>query len=59
MVTVNRLVDTYNGLSTDTKPTIRVRNGSRFVEMDTGKLYMFDQENSEWLEQTTADENEG
>ena len=51
MVTVDRLADTYNGLSTDTKPTAEVRNGDRFVEMDTGKFYMFDAENEQWIEQ--------
>lgn len=41
----------YVGLSTDTKPTEFVPNGSTFVEMDTKKLYAFDAANSEWLEQ--------
>ena len=36
------------GLSTDTKPT-NVGNASTFYEMDTGALYMFDQENGVWL----------
>jgi len=48
----------YRGLSTDEKPTMhttpggieeRIPNGSTFYEMDTGKLYMWDVENSEWL----------
>ena len=48
----------YRGLSTDEKPTTyttpggmeeRIPNGSTFYEMDTGKLYMWDVENSEWL----------
>ena len=26
-------------------------NGSSFYEMDTGKYYMFDEFNSEWIEQ--------
>lgn len=50
----------YRGLSTDTKPTVHVTptgkeegipNGSTFYEMDTGDLYMWDAENSQWLEQ--------
>ena len=41
---------TFYGLSTDTKPTTKVSNGSCFIEMDTGKAYFFDAENSEWLE---------
>ena len=37
------------GLSTDTKP-LDEPNGSKFVEMDTGKLYLYDAEGEEWLE---------
>ncbi len=37
-------------LSTDTKPTFSVTNGSRLLEMDTGKTYMFDEENATWEE---------
>lgn len=40
------------GLSTDTKPTEMggktVANGSSFVEMDTGNIFLFDQANEEW-----------
>lgn len=37
------------GLSTDTKPTDeQLPNGSTFVEMDTGNVYMYDKENTEW-----------
>ena len=36
-------------LSTDDKPT-DVLNGSTCIEIDTGKLYMFDKESSEWKE---------
>lgn len=43
--------NTYYGLSTDTKPTGAVLNGREFKEMDTGKKYLFDAENGEWLEQ--------
>ena len=50
----------YRGLSTDEKPTVHVNsigkeegipNGSIFYEMDTGDIYMWDAENSQWLEQ--------
>lgn len=37
-------------LSTDTKPTTGVANGSKCIEMDTGKKYMFNEEDSEWEE---------
>ena len=40
----------YRGLSTDVKPTKRVGNGSAFIEMDTGKVYIFDEENVIWKE---------
>lgn len=35
-------------LSTDTKPT-DLANGSRLLEMDTGKVYFFDEECGQWL----------
>lgn len=42
------------GLSTDTKPTElnneNISNGTIFVEIDTGKIYMYDLENREWKE---------
>ena len=44
------------GLSTDTKPiqfegkkTSIVDNGSTFIKMDTGKVYMYDLEHKKWL----------
>lgn len=37
-------------LSTDTKPTAGIANGSLCLEMDTGKVYAFDQAGSEWVE---------
>ncbi len=46
---------TVYGLSTDEKPYSTdsgnsIPNGSKFIEMDTKKVYMFDAENSQWLE---------
>lgn len=42
------------GLSTDTKPTTfngkDIDNGSEFIEIDTGKIYLFDKENEQWKE---------
>ena len=35
------------GLSTDTKPT-DVNNASTFYEMDTKKIFIFDEENRVW-----------
>lgn len=44
------------GLSTDTKPTqfegkktSIIDNGSTFIEMDTGKVYMYDLEHKKWI----------
>lgn len=42
-----RDVKDYYCLSTDDKPT-RAVNGSLLLEMDTGDMYAFDAENSEW-----------
>lgn len=39
-------------LSTDEKPTGNVENGSRLIEMDTGKIYFYDAENGIWREFT-------
>lgn len=36
------------GLSTDTKPTEKIVTGSFFLEVDTGKLFSFDEESAEW-----------
>lgn len=46
----SKQTDEYVGLSTDTKPT-DARNGSSFYEMDTKKMFLFDAEHGQWLEQ--------
>lgn len=42
------------GLSTDEKPTElngkAIENGSTYIEIDTGKIYLYDLENEEWKE---------
>ena len=42
------------GLSTDTKPTEfngkDIDNGSEFIEIDTGKIYLYDRDNQLWKE---------
>ena len=46
-------IQQYQGLSSDTKPTGNgVVNGSRFLEIDTGKVYMYDATGAQWLEYT-------
>ena len=37
-------------LSTDAKPTEGIQNGSTVIEMDTGKIYMFNEAGSTWVE---------
>lgn len=37
-------------LSTDEKPIENIGNGSTLLEMDTGKIFMFDEENQIWKE---------
>ena len=46
-----RKVVTGMGLSTDVKPVSGYRNADRFYEMDTKKVYIFDEANNTWLEQ--------
>lgn len=42
------------GLSTDSKPTSingnQIGNGTRFIEMDTGKIYFYNEDANQWLE---------
>lgn len=48
-----RTIVTLYGLSTDTKPTTGIINGSKFIEMDKGKEYYFNaaaEAGSEWVE---------
>lgn len=46
----------FFGLSTDEKPIdkingVKINNGSVFIEIDTKKVYMFDEQNKVWIEQ--------
>lgn len=56
MVSINRqegyarVFNDVRCLSTDTKPTWNVKNGSTLVEIDTGKGYMFDAHGATWHE---------
>lgn len=45
----------FHGLSTDEKP-LDVANGCLFIEMDTFKVFMFDEENLRWIEIKTQSE---
>lgn len=49
------------GLSTDEKPLIEfkdveIENGSSFIQIDTSKIYKYDEENNEWIQQVTEDD---
>lgn len=52
---VNSYIYSFTGLSTDTKPTTtykntQIQNGSQFLEMDTGKVYMYNETGHTWVE---------
>ena len=38
----------FVGLSTDEKPTIDIRNGDLFIEMDTGTWYLYGADDACW-----------
>lgn len=44
-----RRVHTVYGKSTDIKPTEGIFNADRFYEMDTGNVFMFDEETAAWI----------
>ena len=50
-VTGGAWIREYTGLSTDTKPTENVPNGSSFYEINTKTMYVFDAENGTWIKQ--------
>ena len=58
MVTVDNLTTSFTGLSTDEKPT-GGRNGDIFIEIDTCTLYAYDEENQQWLKQTSGGSSDG
>ena len=39
-------------LSSDSKPTDGIANGSTVIEMNTGKIFMFNEAGSAWVELT-------
>lgn len=44
------------GLSTDTKPAEKVATGSVYMEVDTGKVYFYNETAEEWTEIGGSDE---
>lgn len=43
-----RLIEAY-GLSSDTKPTTNIAQGSVFIEIDTSNAYFFNEASSAWV----------
>lgn len=57
MTVVSQVNGVYYCKYTDTKPVGCVTNGTKLVEMDTGKIYYFDgagEAGSEWIEWVPA-----
>ena len=50
ITTINEKTYEFRGLSTAEKPIESVGNGSVFIEIDTGKVFMFDEQNKVWKE---------
>lgn len=54
-IRTNRIGDKWHSemfcLSTDTKPTEDLLTGSAACEVDTGDVYLFDEESGEWIKQ--------
>ena len=50
LTTVGQETYEFRGLSTDKKPVKNVGNGSVFFEMDTLKVFMFDEKHKKWIE---------
>lgn len=53
--TVEQVLD-IKGKSSDTKPvsmigSYKIKNGSTFYEMDTGNLFMYDEDTNTWIAQ--------
>lgn len=46
----NKHISTIFGASGESKPTTGMADGSVFVEVDTGKAYLFNEDSSAWVE---------
>ena len=51
-VLVRKTMANFFGASTDSKPTTGIVNGSAFLEVDTGKIFLFNESTSSWVELT-------
>lgn len=55
MVSNENMVMHFRGLSSDTKPD-GMPNGSDFLEIDTGKMWYYDEDSGDWLDPTASDD---
>lgn len=46
-----KIFATFFGTSSDNKPIDGIATGSSFVEVDTGKAFLFNESTSAWVEQ--------
>jgi hypothetical protein len=46
-----KYIRTYFGNSNESKPTSYLADGSVFVEVDTGKVFLYNETASSWVEQ--------
>ena len=46
-----KYIRTYFGNSSESKPTSDLADGSVWVEVDTGKAFLFDESATDWVEQ--------
>ena len=46
----NKRIANLFGTSEDTKPTDGYANGTIFMEVDTGKIFLFDEDASAWTQ---------
>lgn len=56
MVSTDRMIMHYRGLSSDTKPDAPP-NGSDFLEIDTGKTWYYDADGGDWIDPTASDDD--
>lgn len=54
MITFTNLHTVGYCMKADTKPTTGVQNGDKILEMDTGKVFIFDEEGAAWYEQPSS-----
>lgn len=47
----HKTVADFSGSYTDTKPTDNLADGCTFTESDTGKVYFFNEDSGDWVEQ--------